>query len=348
MKSKKRYSRRRYNGKRRTARKRYGIAILLIIVFVIAVVVFAVFLGKYLKLKADASADERNATGGTSDTGDIPGGAGDKDESLLYEAELPKRLESLYIASDELDAVLESGASGAYSLVMRNEKGELFYSSEAAQTIGSQAPDNGMPKIEELGAKLGEGNSYFSAFLSLSSHPGGVAALDALHAYEAALISELALAGFDEVIVCAPGKVGEETVRSLCGLSKFYRDVSETAVPLGVVLPYSFFLAENANELCRAIAECFEIIAVDYTDIVPEAEQSFYDAVEARIDSMQMYFSRYSLRAVLDHDNGQYSETLEALSDSAIYLVHSVLSRELFSSAEVGGDGSNADTGVAQ
>ena len=120
----------------------------------------------------------------------------------------------------------------------------------------------------------------------------------------------------------------------LCSFSEDYHSGAKIKVPLGLVIPYSFFSQTDANELCKKLSEHFEFLCVDFSDLEPIEEQTFEDAVRERVDSMQMYLSRYSLRIILDAENEQLEEIKTALSEAALYSYQSVSVGEIFKKNE--------------
>lgn len=324
MKSKKRHSHRRYNGKRRNTRNRYKIAILLVIVFIIAVVIGSVFLGKYLKKKAEASEAER---GGEQNVGtDTLVSPETENENIVLPIKPPEKITASYLKNEEIDSFAENAEEGsAVTLILRDLQGNIYYSSPVAQTLGGQLPENGLRAAEDIVDKLASKDCYISAYAALTAHSSEYeTTAKALLAFEIAVLSELALSGVDEIVICGFDSIDADKVSMLCDFSKSFRKSSSSSVPLGVLLPYSFFLKEEANELCARISDCFELIAVDYTDAISSEEIGVSEVIAERIDSMQMYFSRYSVRVVLDSDDAEYESAAQAVSEAEIYSLQSV------------------------
>ena len=329
MRAKNRKKHRRYSGKRRSDRNRSKIAVLLIIVFIIAVFICSVYLGNHLKEKAEISEASRQTQ--APDTVKIPENDNKNDDSILSDTRPPQKFKGEYLPLDEIEAFLNGGKDGsAVTLIMRDSAGKLNYSSSVAQTLGTQTVDNGLLSAEDIVGKLDAKNCYISAYVAHSNHVGDSSALtNALHAFEGAMFAELSAAGFDEIILCGFQAADEERVDALCEFSRSYREEGNNDVPLGILLPYDFYISDGASELCRKLYEHFEIIAVDYTDVVGTEELSFSEAIKARIDSMQMFFSRYAVRVLLDSDNAEYLDAAAAVADAAIYSVQSVSREDL-------------------
>ena len=320
MKSKYRKNRRRYNGKRRNKKNRLVLAAILIVIFIVTVIVGSIFFGRYLKEKAEISEVNRQETDALfSDTAAVT-----EKESILCGTLPPSRIcIDYYSLSAEHEILPEEGAG--VSVILRDKDALLYYSSPVAQSLGGQAAENGLLGVSEIFAPLKEKNCYISACIVLSEHNGeNDIATDAVHAFEQALMKEIASAEPNEILLCLTGDADAEKVKMLCDISVSYRASSENKVPLGVLLPYSFFSQPNANELCRTLAEHYELLAVDYTDVISSEEVSMKEAVHARIDTRQMYLSRYSMRVVLDSESASLAEARETLDEAALYSVQTL------------------------
>lgn len=315
MKSKNRRSHRSYSGRRRSERNRSKLAVVLIVLFIIAVVIGSVFLGKYLKTKAELSEANRTDSDTVFHTETSPD---NEKNNILFSSRPPERIEAGYIPLDVINSL--EGEVAFASVVLRGKKGELYYSSGVAQTLGGQIEDNTLMSAQDIVALLDEKSEYISAVFSLMEHSeeSGITT-DAIHAYEQALIGEIAAAGADDILLCVSGAIDAERVNMLCEFSEHYRASEAEEIPLGLVLPYSFFTLENANELCRSLSEFYEFLAVDYTDVAASEEITVGEAIRGRIDTMQMYLSRYSLRVILDARSIDTEEAKSVLAEAAVY-----------------------------
>lgn len=332
MRSKHRNSRRRYSGRRRSERTRSKIAIFLIILFVIAVVVGSVFLGNHLKEKAEISEADRLSTESITERE-----TDTEKASILYPVHPPRSLEVEYLPRGNIGSYEGTGEN--VSITLRNNAGELYYSSPSAQTLGGQSSGNGLMTAEEIIGSLKEKNCYVSVSLGIMGHSDETGATtEAVHAFEIALIGEIATAGADEILLCGFEDMDAERVGMLCQLSSSFRSTAKTEVPMGILLPYSFFADKGANELCKSLAEHFEFLAVDYTSAEAPENETAVDRINSMIDSMQMYLSRYSLRVVLDYKNDNPEEAKAAVFESAIYSVQTLDTEDIFAVRKNGAD----------
>ncbi len=322
MKSKGRIKRRRYSGRKRNQIVHSRIGILLIVLFLISVVCGSVFLGKYLKKKAEISEIEREYRETEADVSSESSETEAKD--ILLQARPPEKLVSRYLSLDSEQTVLPENTASV-TLVMRDTAGTLYYSSAVAQAMGLQSAENGMKTSEEILSELDDVGIYTSVYIGHSPHENGESGVTgALHAYDSALAEELALAGADEIIFCGIDYVDAVKAEALCSLSMSIRETGEKAVALGLLLPYSFFEGEGAREICGKLYEYYEIIAVDYTDTSGSEEKTYSEVISERIDNMQMYFSRFGVRVLLDADNPEYEDGENTVLERAVYSVQAV------------------------
>ncbi len=324
MKSKHRRSRR-YSGRRRTEKNRSVLLTVLIIIFIIAIVIGSVFLGKYLKIKAELSLNMRD----DNETEEILQPL-TPENSILFDFKAPVTIDIKHFDVDNFENF--SGEATAVSLIFRGKDGELKYSSPVAQALGIQPSDTALPTANDIISAFGE--SYVSAFVVMREHNSFDSYVPTLHAFEQAVLYELAQAGADEVILGGFSEIDAERVEMLCDFSADYHSGASVKTPIGLMLPYSFFTDEGANELCRTLAEHFEFFCVDFSDLAFSEEQTIGEAVRARVDSMQMYLSRYSLRVALDAENEDFDEIKGALADAALYSYQSIKVSEIFPETE--------------
>lgn len=332
MRSKHRHNHRRYVGRRRTERNRSKLTTVLIIIFTLAVIVGSVFLGNHLKKKAEISElnrEELPSDTGAPDTGNI---SGENVEDVILGIRPPESFDASYVSHKNIEEAAGSIADGsAVTVLFRDGKGELLYSSPAAQKLGAQSEDTANPTATDMIAALKAKNCYISAYLYVSELSEENAATSSMvRAFEGALISEIAYAGVNEIVLLGFNASTEEDVRSLCAFSAEMRKKTSLNIPVGVLLPYSFFTLEIGSELCREISRYFEFIAVDYTDAAVSEDLTVSDVIAARIDSMQMYFSRYSVRIVLDTEIEEYESVKQTIADKFVYSQQRIYRAEIF------------------
>lgn len=324
MKPKHRKSRR-YSGRRRTEKNRSVLLTVLIIIFIIAIVIGSVFLGKYLKMKAELSLNMRDDAE-TEDVLQPP----TPQSSILFDFKAPVTLDIGYFDVDDLENY--SGKEAAVSLLFRGQDGKLKYSSPVAQALGVQPADSSLPAANDIISAFGEG--YVSALVVMMEHNSFETYVPTLHAFEQAVLYELAQAGADEVLLCGFSGIDAEKAKMLCDFSADYHSNARMKTPLGLMIPYSFFTFEGANELCHMLSEHFEFLCVDFSDLTVSEEETVEESVRERVDRIQMYLSRYSLRIVLDSENESADEIKDALADASLYSYQSVRVSEIFPETE--------------
>lgn len=324
MKPKHRRSRR-YSGRRRTEKNRSVLLTVLIIIFIIAIVIGSVFLGKYLKIKAELSLSMREDVE-TEDILQPP----TPQSSILFDYKTPATIDAEYFNAEDFASF--SGEEEAVTLVLRGHDGALKYSSEVAKALGVQPQDNPLPTANDIISAFGE--NHVSALVVMSDHDSHDSYVPTLHSFEQAVLYELAGAGADEVVLCGFSGIDAEKAEMLCEFSVQYHSGASLRTPIGLMIPYSFFAQDGANELCRMLSEHFEFLCVDFSDLTADEGESVQDAVRERVDSIQMYLSRYSLRVVLDAENELSEEIKAALAGAAIYSYQSIMVSEIFSENE--------------
>ncbi len=330
MSPKGRRNHRRYNGRRLNDRKRSVLWISLILLFVIAVTVGTVFLGKYLKGKARIS--EENRVPPVSDTLNVSTDIS-IETSILSQAKVPVRLLSRYVSASSIGSGrLDLPEGNAFSVVMRNYTGELKYFSPVARTLGIENISDELPSCGDIVSELSNGSetAYVSAFAWHSGHDGESSAVtNAFHAFDSALIDELSGSGVSEIILCGFEMIDAEKAMAVCEFSAECRRNGENKVPLGILLPYDFFLSEDGRRISAELSKYFEIIAVDLTDIEATEEQTSAQITAETVNTMQMYFSRYSVRAVINSDSEDAEDIINALESRAIYGINAVSKNDL-------------------
>lgn len=332
MRSKHKHSHRRYNGRRRSERFRSKLMIFLILLFAIAIFVGTVFLGNHLKKVAEMSEDERKNDVVLSDSAECK----DTDDDRGDDAFVPEAINSSYASVNDIDAFVARVQNGdAVSVVFRDYEGKLYYSSPSAQLLGTQTSQANLLSADEIMGKLKEKDCYVSAYLSIQSLGREESpSKDALAGLEVSMMKELAMAGADEIILCGFGSDDiSNQIADACNMSVSFRGAYSDSVLIGVLLPYPSFLQDEAKQICKTLSDAFEIIAVDYTDAQATEDVEIYDVVKERINTMQLYFSRYSVRVALNYNNAETAEVQAALSDCAIKLVHFVSRNALVGSA---------------
>lgn len=316
---------RRYSGRRRTEKNRSRILTVLIIIFAVAIVIGSVFLGKYLKMKAELSLSMRDDID-TEDISNLP----EVEKSILFDFKAPVAIDIEYFDAEKFSDF--TGEVSAVSLVLRSHNGILKYSSPVAQALSIQEPDTLLHTANDIFSAFGE--SYVSSLVVMQEHGAFDSYVPTLHTYEQAVIYELSEAGADEVILCGFSELNAEKVKMLCDFSVDYHNGAKVKTPIGIIVPYSFFTTDGANELCHTLSKHFEFICVDFSDLTASEEQTVEEAVRERVDGIQMYLSRYSLRVVLDAENKSIGEIKEALADAVLYSYQGVKVSEIFSENE--------------
>lgn len=326
-------SRHRYIGRKRNERNKSKLSIFLFFVFVFVLILGSVRLGLYLKDKADrVDLDYGN---------DIMGSQNTEDESdrQLPLSDVPEKIEATHFSIEKLNSdnylnvIKDTVADNSVlSITFRRLDGTLLYNSPAELALKGSS-NTKLPTAAELLSALKEKGCYVSAVLCTSALGKGLSApvtssdpiaetdaeskatLEALEAFDAALVTELVSAGVDEVLL-AGFDCSFEYADSICAFSMRLREKMPREIPLGLLMSYSTFEGNKDSELCHKYSEHFEILAVDYTDVKTDGDTEIETLISERINTMQLYFSRYGMRIIFDADMGR-SDSIEAVLDGA-------------------------------
>lgn len=321
----------RYTGKKKNERNRSILTVILILVFISLVVFLSIRLGLYLREKAKFSEEKRE-----SDT-IPPEVTRESSTGEDYSLNVAVKLNGKYISLKEIgqnsekyaEEVALVGEGDLVSLVFRDIVGNLFFFSKTAQALGDQKTENGLPGIEEIIRPLKDKGCTVCAVFGLNADFGDTAEAEAMRAYENAVLAELCTAGIDEVMVYTPSLDGEDEILACAKNAEAFISKYADKTKIGLLMPYSIFSNGNGNTACHTLAPVFDFLAVDYTD-APEEENSAAE-ISSRADAMQIFFSRYSLRAVLDPEKTNSTYEKDALAKSAIYRIQDLSAKDLFS-----------------
>ena len=326
MKSRRRKSRR-YTGKKKNDRNRSVIMILLILAFVALVVFLTIRLGLHLREKAMFSEEHRDGIPDVTDTAQNYEFTGD------YSQNVSVKLNGKYVSLKDNDRKYEEDVAliseGDFvSLVFRDSSGELTFSSQSAQNLGRQDEDNGLLTAEEIITPLKDkGCTVCAVFCHSAYDAENTAESDAVRAFESAIIAEICASGADEVMLCGLPSLTAEEIDRTSEYAEILSSKYAGKTKIGLLIPYASFSEGDGNSLCRTLAPVFDFLAVDYTDA--PAEEDTADEISARAGAMQLFFSRYGIRAVLDAEKENGESESKVLSDAAIYQVLRIAADEV-------------------
>ena len=137
-------------------------------------------------------------------------------------------------------------------------------------------------------------------------------------AYESALAAEIIEKGANEVIVRATGADATNT-NLLIDFADSVKSINDSVV-LGVALPVDFFFAESAAENISKLAESFDILGIDVSDI-PNDDKDTLEYIESTFaaSDLKYYVLRYNMRVLLPQISDEQDEEMRAvLADNSI------------------------------
>lgn len=302
---------------------------------VIAVLIFAaaVITGNILKRKVDNNdINTAPVTEPVSDTLKQEGGDGEK--SVDHDASLAQvnaAYLDLFAAKDAEGArqAVRKAYDDGYNAVLINVYGEdmmLKYASPAAQSASGITASDTLVPYTVLQEAVGAADSYGMKCVAAVNKDGKMLP---------EVSSELADAGFDEILVRGFEGLEALSADSVSEISKCISDVRKGSVSVGVSLSADIYLAAQNSPYIEKLYLRAEYLAIDMTDFGAEA------AAETSA-KLQGSFAAYMLRPVLDGSNAETASAVKAALSA-----NGVNSAACISAPPVsdGGDGSDVGDG---
>ena len=205
------------------------------------------------------------------------------------------------------------------SLNLSDPQGKLLIYSDIAASLGYQNKDDSLVDLSSVISKAKYYNIFSSAIFELQF----LSENDAKHravvlAYESALAAEIIEKGANEVIVRATGADATNT-NLLIDFADSVKSINDSVV-LGVALPVDFFFAESAAENISKLAESFDILGIDVSDI-PNDDKDTLEYIESTFaaSDLKYYVLRYNMRVLLPQISDEQDEEMRAvLADNSI------------------------------
>ena len=205
------------------------------------------------------------------------------------------------------------------SLNLSDPQGQLLIHSDIAASLGYQNKDDSLVDLSSVISKAKYYNIFSSAIFELQF----LSENDAKHravvlAYESALAAEIIEMGANEVIVRATGADATNT-NLLIDFADSVKSINDSVV-LGVALPVEFFFTESAAENISKLAESFDILGIDVSDI-PNDDKDTLEYIESTFaaSDLKYYVLRYNMRVLLPQISDEQDEEMRAvLADNSI------------------------------
>lgn len=291
---------------RRNSYKKRKLRNILIISAICLVVLFLLFLivGNILDKQIEIEkAGRDNAT-----TTPVP-----TDDTVAYTIEAyPVEISANVDFSTRMKEFSNKGVS-AVSLKLTDTQGKLLIYSDIAASWGYQSPADSLVDLSEVISKAKYYNIFSSAVLDLKFLSENDAKQRAVMlAYEAALAVEVTEKGIGEVIVRVPSAEVMHT-DLLIDFAESVKSIND-AVVLGVALPAEFFLGETSADDVAKLAESFDILGIDVSDIPNDTEDTL-DYIESVFSesNLKYYILRYNMRVLLPQISDEQDEDLRAV-----------------------------------
>ncbi|MBO5270215.1 MAG: hypothetical protein J6B77_05480, partial [Clostridia bacterium] len=280
-------------------------AILVILITLVLAVLLTVVLGNFLKTRVDPGTGSGTSEESTSETEELP---------TLPSRNTPRINAGMVSLKDATVRSLKAEARRfvsagitAVSLLMREENGKLMFSARADQAFPNQSESESLLSAEEILTPFLEEGLYVSCLFPIRyDADGNDYTRSVLFAYECALLSEIAEAGANEVIVlCASNMLiprddeveelvsVDAAIAELSDMAHFVRNrVSDTAV--GIALTPEFLSAKEHDRDLGRLATAFDLVLLDLSGDGNDAE-----AVAEHIAEYLYFVLRYEMRVLL-------------------------------------------------
>lgn len=327
-----RYYRRNRSGSSKT--KKIFLRILFVLVSALVITVLAVLLGIWLKQKV-ASAESLEYAYPEHETAEVPPVSAEDvsmDSPTVHGAGLDV---TAYDSEDEI--VLSINQLSDYydtlTLPLTDENGKLVYTSPALCDLMRMPAPESNPNYGLVSSAVTAGQAKNMRICAMIT-PSDEVMIDA------ALISELAHLGFDEVVFVP--EFGESINYSAANkLRSHLTDCSEeteNACSIGVLIPSAYYLRASDAKQIQMIASASDFLAITFeSDKTPTTTEA-YRTVTSEISSILGSFSVYNMRVILTDSSSEIlSAKSKACTDkgiNSISLTSPVLPTEMIFSDE--------------
>ncbi len=287
-------------------RSKFGKITIFVLVVLTAVVIFTVVWGNSLKKKAGEIGDgftETLSKASNNITGSINLDNNTSAHTLpksSYSASDVPVTNAKYITLSSYQDInwsarassLKTEGTSAVSLVLYYGGGTLNFSSKTAQAMDYQAKDSGKTNLREAVGVLDVAGIYTSGCFYINYMTKSTPEMIGIfRAYEAALISEAADAGFSDILLFGYG-TSESAAIEASQLIGNVHDLKKNAV-VGVAIPYSALESSSADKIFENFAASSKFLALDMTEMKDEA------SILSGVDKAKSIIKKYNLRLVL-------------------------------------------------
>lgn len=206
----------------------------------------------------------------------------------------------------------------AVSLILRNADGQLLFSSKTDEGLGLDGEAAADLRISEILDPFLSREIYVSCILPMRYFSDGDGySRSVLYAYETALLSEIAEAGAQEVILLdcdglfdangdKDGGDGafstEDAVRELQAIARAVNEKApETAV--GIAFSPEFLATRDSDRYLGSIVEAFDLLLLDLR--AAQKAEDLYEAVSTGVSEHLYFILRYSMRVLIPEGSAE-------------------------------------------
>lgn len=197
-----------------------------------------------------------------------------------------------------------------------DDNGNLFYVSNAAQSLGKQpSSTTGLNSLDNIVKTFSGAGVYSVAIIEANDLKSDDDLIrSAARGYYSAIAAELLRAGVSEVLISV-GELPAERYTELISLAEEIHRLSPDKGYVGISLPVGLLSSVENEALVASIWGAFDYLAVDLYSST-ELEGDAIADIESKLGSMLYSLLRYNVRALLPSTDDQ--ELATAMKDMAI------------------------------
>ena len=166
---------------------------------------------------------------------------------------------------------------------------------------------------------LQDAGIYTSAVFSVTSFAEADAvARELQRAFEVSLAAEIGGAGVDELLL-TDLPISVDTLDDVPAyISEIAAQLPQT-VQLAVAVPPELVEGASGTVLSKQLSQYADTIALDLRGLVPDADETYPEAVSDIFAEASLYFSKYNMRVLLpDADDATFTELRQVLELNAV------------------------------
>ena len=181
---------------------------------------------------------------------------------------------------------------------LNTPQGELLFRSSVASHFSNLLVKGDAAQLSKYTGSIKSDDLYCTALLYMANFSNGSSELvgDVYSSIWSAIACEAIDGGINDVLL-VPNE-NEDNIDKLCALAKTIHLTDETAT-VGLVIPQNVLEDANSTQLINRLAEAFNYLAIDTTDVTPSNEQTIEEQIENKIKGLQLQIMYHNMRIIL-------------------------------------------------